>query len=156
MEHLIKQSLIIGSFALVFCLACMAIELGDLYVKLSWEMPEERRDNYVTGIAVRLALFCGGAIISSLLIWGAKKRRHFAIIPSGLCVLVAMGFTIFFMGYNLVLMPFGQFELLQTTVPILGVEVLIFHVLTTTFKEIRRQRAEQPQGSQHANYYDKI
>ncbi|XP_073844628.1 uncharacterized protein [Musca autumnalis] len=158
MKHLTKQSVIIGSFALVFCLACIAIEFGDIYVKISWADEGDHHYDFMERNAFHLAVFIGGAITSLLLIWGAKKNRHWAIIPSTLCVFGAMAVTIFYVGYNLLFMPFGHFELLQMTTPILGVEVLIFHILTTTFGEIRRKRLEQEtsRGPQHPNYYDKI
>ncbi|XP_073845562.1 uncharacterized protein isoform X1 [Musca autumnalis] len=158
MKNLTRQAVIIGSFALIFCLACIAIECGDLYVKLSWDLPENRRNHYVEKIAYALAMYVAGAIASLLLIWGARKMRPFAMIPAILCVVAAIACTIFYLGLNLVTMPFGHFQLLEHLVPLLGVEVLIFYVVVALFREIRRFKLEQQkhEGPQNPNYYDKI
>ncbi|XP_073845563.1 uncharacterized protein isoform X2 [Musca autumnalis] len=125
---------------------------------LRFTVPENRRNHYVEKIAYALAMYVAGAIASLLLIWGARKMRPFAMIPAILCVVAAIACTIFYLGLNLVTMPFGHFQLLEHLVPLLGVEVLIFYVVVALFREIRRFKLEQQkhEGPQNPNYYDKI
>ncbi|XP_005183317.2 uncharacterized protein LOC101895481 [Musca domestica] len=146
MEMLTTQSLIIGSFGMAFCLACTAIEVRDLSIKLR-RKDESQESHDKQKSFLNLAMYLGGALFSLLLIWGSLKEHRLAIIPALLCVVGALGFTLFYMGYNLIFIPFGHFEVLRTTVPLLGVQVLVFHILASTFGEMRR-------GAQ--TFYDRI
>ncbi|XP_005176801.1 uncharacterized protein LOC101889513 [Musca domestica] len=158
MKNLIREAVIIASFGLAYCLSCIAIECSNLYIKLSWDLPEDRRSFYIKQISTNLAKYVGGVLVCILLIWAVKKKRHFAIIPAMLCALSALGFTVFMMGYNLALLPFGHFDHIEAFVPYLGVEVLLFYILATLFGAIRREKFEllKQENPQNPNYYEAI
>ncbi|XP_005176800.1 uncharacterized protein LOC101889339 [Musca domestica] len=154
MGTLTKQSYIIGFFALAIALFYIAVDGSKLYTKLkTLDGPKDSRDDYFKDVALRLGAYVTAAFIAILLIWGIKQKIPMATVPAILCPLGAMGYTIFFVGYNLIFMPFGQFELLQKFLPFLGLEVLIFYVLVSMFRQIKHQKLEQErlENSQNPN-----
>ncbi|XP_013116551.2 uncharacterized protein LOC106093930 [Stomoxys calcitrans] len=154
LDILTKQCVIIGSFAAALSLVLILQESINLWIILSREgMEESHRTKYINRNILNFTIYGAGAIASILLILGACKRRHLMLIPLLLCVFGATAFTIFFIGFNMVTLPFAHFEFLANFLPIFGLETLLLHILCSTFYHIRREKAEEPN---RRIYYDSI
>ncbi|XP_075168871.1 uncharacterized protein LOC142241012 [Haematobia irritans] len=154
LDILKKQCVIIGSFAIVVSLLLIWNEVMHLQLNLRWKhMEETSRTKYINRNIVNFAIYGAGVVASLLLILGACKRRHLLLVPLMICVLAAIACTIFFIGFNLVTLPFAHIEFLANYLPVLGLESLFFNILYSTFNEIKKEKSQQPNNRIH---YDAI
>ncbi|XP_073844629.1 uncharacterized protein [Musca autumnalis] len=156
MNTLTIQCLIIGLSASAFCISLLSNHAYVWYKRTTLkDTPEKYVYSYYGKIVMDLAIYAAGALVCLLYIWGTLKKHHMALIPFLLCIIGAMGFTVVYIGYSMLWMDHGYFQLLMSCLPFIGMELLTFCTVCAMFKQIRRQNLAT-QKNRISTYYDKI